>query len=271
MKFAALLRAALLRFESCLSQFAPLTGLEVVGKRVEETVIIVEVRLNVNLMAHTIEQVISKMQRSHIQMLDTMIDRQRQDLTEEEVGPLLSLMDKAEEKAGDWFNSPEKFELATNAAMMAQRKIIIEGVKNQRLRVVDVGPLRSAANFAAKSNDPTLALQLLQRAEATMLQWSPLAKGPKVELLDDGTLARNSGVEGECVRTMSPLPRQGVHSISVVYEYDGLQTSNGTNEGSGEWTGILKAASHALPLLLLTVSPNRTSLRLFYGAARRVV
>ena len=33
--------------------FAPLTGLEVVGKRVEGEVIVVEVRLNVNLMALT--------------------------------------------------------------------------------------------------------------------------------------------------------------------------------------------------------------------------
>lgn len=48
------------------------------------------------------------MQRSHIQMLDTMIDRQKQDLTEEEVGPLLSLKDKAEALDGDYFNSPDK-------------------------------------------------------------------------------------------------------------------------------------------------------------------
>ena len=50
------------------------------------------------------------------------------DLTEEEVRPLLSLKDKAEIKEGQWFNSPEKFEEATNAAMEAQRKIIVEGV-----------------------------------------------------------------------------------------------------------------------------------------------
>ena len=66
-----------------------------VGKRVVGEVIVVEVRLNVNLMALTIEQVIAKMQRSHIQMLDTMIDRQKQDLTEEEVvaGPADQLED----------------------------------------------------------------------------------------------------------------------------------------------------------------------------------
>ena len=39
--------------------FAPLTGLEVVGKRVEGGIIVVEERLNVNLMALTIERVIA--------------------------------------------------------------------------------------------------------------------------------------------------------------------------------------------------------------------
>eukprot|EP00966_Prymnesium_polylepis_P302948 6998510-Prymnesium_polylepis.1 len=178
-------------------------------------------------------------------MLDTMIDRQRQDLTEEEVGPLLSLMDKAEEKPGEWFNSPEKFESATNDAMMAQRKIIIEGVKNQRLRVVDVSQLRSAANFAAKSNDPQLALQLLLRADATMFQWSPSAKGQKLELLEEGMLARNGGTVGECVRTMSPLPKQGVHAIKVLYEYDGLQSAVATTGSGGYITGVLSAAYEA--------------------------
>jgi hypothetical protein len=172
-----------------------LTGLEVIGKRVVGGIIVVEVRLNVNLMALTIEQVrrpfpppgcpslvcthlrvfeprtsrvssqvIAKMQRSHIQMLDTMIDRQKQDLTEEEVGPLLSLKDKAEAIGGEWFNSPDHFEEATNKAMEAQREIVIEGVKNSRLRGIDASQLRSAANFAAKSNKPMLALRLLTKA-----------------------------------------------------------------------------------------------------------
>jgi hypothetical protein len=130
--------------------FAPLTGLEVVGRRVQKKLLIVEVRLNVNLMAMTIEQVVAKMQRSHVQILDTMIDRQKLDLTEDEVRPLLSLKDKAEAKPGIWFNSPEKFEEATNAAMEAQRRIVIQGVKDSRLRKIDVSQLRSAAHFSAK-------------------------------------------------------------------------------------------------------------------------
>jgi hypothetical protein len=146
--------------------FAPLTGLEVVGRRVQKKLLIVEVRLNVNLMAMTIEQVVAKMQRSHVQMLDTMIDRQKLDLTEDEVRPLLSLKDKAEAKPGIWFNSPEKFEEATNAAMEAQRRIVIQGVKDSRLRKIDVSQLRSAAHFSAKLGEPSFALRLLGQAQA---------------------------------------------------------------------------------------------------------
>merc|ERR1719367_1709392 len=40
--------------------FAPLTGIEVLGTRVESSVLIVEARLNINLAAMTIEQVVSK-------------------------------------------------------------------------------------------------------------------------------------------------------------------------------------------------------------------
>ena len=47
-------------------------------------------------------QVVSKMKQSHLQMLDTMISRQLQDLTEEEVAPLFSLRDKAEAELPDW-------------------------------------------------------------------------------------------------------------------------------------------------------------------------
>ena len=85
----------------------PLTGLEVVGKRVEGKVLVVSVRLSVNMMSQTIEEVIAQMKRSHLQMLDTMIAQQQIELTEKEVGPLHSLRDKASAMKGVWFNIPE--------------------------------------------------------------------------------------------------------------------------------------------------------------------
>ena len=49
--------------------FPPLTSLEVTGKRVEGLMIVVTVRLSVNMMSQTIEQVVSKMKQSHLQSM----------------------------------------------------------------------------------------------------------------------------------------------------------------------------------------------------------
>ena len=47
-------------------QFAPLTGLEVQGTRVQDDVLIVDVRVSVNLQSRTIEEVVRGAARSHI-------------------------------------------------------------------------------------------------------------------------------------------------------------------------------------------------------------
>lgn len=52
--------------------FAPLTGIEVLGTRVEGSVLIVQARLNVNLVAMTIEQVISKRWKMVVDMCQNL-------------------------------------------------------------------------------------------------------------------------------------------------------------------------------------------------------
>ena len=57
--------------------FAPLTGVDVRSVRVvHSSVLLVTVRLSVNMLAMTIEQVIAKMKMSHLQLLDIMIEKQ---------------------------------------------------------------------------------------------------------------------------------------------------------------------------------------------------
>jgi len=65
---------------SCLSQyphekeicFAPLTGIEVQGTRVEGSLLLVQARLNINLVATTIEEVVAKRRKMVIQMCDQL-------------------------------------------------------------------------------------------------------------------------------------------------------------------------------------------------------
>ena len=57
--------------------FPPYTGLEVLGTRVEGSVLVVELRLNVNLMSPTIEAAVSKMRSAHLQLLDIIHSNMR--------------------------------------------------------------------------------------------------------------------------------------------------------------------------------------------------
>ena len=59
---------------SFCAQFAPLTGIEVLSTRVEGSVLVAEVRLSVNLTNRSIDEVLSKLQRSHLQLLDLALD-----------------------------------------------------------------------------------------------------------------------------------------------------------------------------------------------------
>ena len=54
--------------------FAPLTGLELRGSRVEDAVLIYEAVLTINLNAKTLEQVVAKMRRAHLDLVQLFID-----------------------------------------------------------------------------------------------------------------------------------------------------------------------------------------------------
>merc|ERR1719414_2321278 len=52
--------------------FAPLTGIEVQGIRVQGSLLVVEARLNINLASLTIEQVVSKRKKMVIDMCENL-------------------------------------------------------------------------------------------------------------------------------------------------------------------------------------------------------
>ena len=104
--------------------FPPLTGLEVRAMRVHDAILVVEVRLDINLGA-TIEQVIAKMQSSHLQLLDIM----REDLffagvPRTGLAPLVALRRKQAARGGAWFNSIDNYKQATAAALEARRGVL---------------------------------------------------------------------------------------------------------------------------------------------------
>jgi hypothetical protein len=102
--------------------FAPLTGLEVVGApKVEQSVIVVELRLSCNLHDLTIEQILAKMQKTHLDLVDIV----RIDIT------LLGFpraacyaLDEHEKthtkRQAKWFNSTANYMEATKMALQCK-------------------------------------------------------------------------------------------------------------------------------------------------------
>ena len=101
--------------------FPPLTGMEVVSQPVAERgMIVVELRLSCNLHDLPISEVIAKMQRSNLGLLDIIQENFKfAGAPERALAPLRALRQEAEKRPGAWFNSAANFKLATSQARHA--------------------------------------------------------------------------------------------------------------------------------------------------------
>ena len=105
--------------------FAPLTGLEVQGTSVSDDILVVDVRVSINLQALTIEQVVSKMQTSHLQLITMLEDEFKYGgAPARALAPLESLMIDAKALQPTWFNVPQHFKNATEDALDAQERVV---------------------------------------------------------------------------------------------------------------------------------------------------
>ena len=81
--------------------------------------------LSVNLMSPTIEQVVSKMKRSHLSLLDLLLERLNgANAPMAARHELLTRRKEQAEREADEFNAPDAFQAATNAALLAQRRAL---------------------------------------------------------------------------------------------------------------------------------------------------
>ena len=78
--------------------FGPLTGIEVLGTRIDGTVVVIECSFSVNLMALTIEQVIGKMQAKHISLVSTMLGELKHCAPAKALAPLQAVLEDAKRR-----------------------------------------------------------------------------------------------------------------------------------------------------------------------------
>ena len=104
--------------------FAPLTGLEVLESWMVGNVQVVELRLNTNQKNLTIEEVIGKMKRSHLDLLDLMSDDLKYSgAPDPTLLPLVSLKQEAREISAEIFNRPAEYGAYTRRALDTQQKV----------------------------------------------------------------------------------------------------------------------------------------------------
>ena len=112
--------------------FAPLTGIEVIGSRVVESLLVVEVRLNINLRSLTIEQVLGKMKASYVSLL-SLIDEglQRDASASEERERLQAIREEANGTPAEHYNEVENYKTAVNNALDVKRDIDTKAIRDR--------------------------------------------------------------------------------------------------------------------------------------------
>ena len=152
--------------------FPPYTGLEVLGTRVEVSVLVVELRLNVNLMSPTIEAAVSKMRSAHLQLLDIIHSNLRAaNAPKQLLDSLRGLRGSEQGKEPDYFNRVQNFRDATEMALDAQHEGFL-ALHNKQLWEHEYKDtphaipekMRLAAIVCARSGEHEVALSLLQQA-----------------------------------------------------------------------------------------------------------
>ena len=152
--------------------FPPYTGLEVLGTRVEKSVLVVELRLNVNLMSPTIEAAVSKMRSAHLQLLDIIHSNLRAaNAPQQLLDSLKGLRGSEQGKEPNYFNRVQNFRDATEMALDMQHEGFL-ALHNRQLweHEYKTKPnaipekMRLAAIVCARSGEHEVALSLLQQA-----------------------------------------------------------------------------------------------------------
>ena len=144
--------------------FAPLTGLEVVSAPRAVVidgvdVLIVELRLSCNLHDETMEQVVGRMQRTHLTLLDSM---RVPSAPAKAMSPIDAVASRAQRRGHHFFNFKEGFLAATAEAFEAQ-DAVLEALATSEAWESEVG---DPAEVAARMRTTAEVLARRERHEA---------------------------------------------------------------------------------------------------------
>ena len=152
--------------------FPPLTGLEFLYHSVEDGhVLVVTVRPSVNLRSLTFEQVVAKMQSSHVQLVDLLTDGLRfAGVPRSALQPLINLKTAAKQREPSWYNATRNYREATELAIQTQTTAFEalsgagrDGDEAPLADSMEVDKILGAAELAARAGEHKVAIDLLLR------------------------------------------------------------------------------------------------------------
>ena len=115
--------------------FGPLTGIEVLSTHVDGQVVVVECGFSVNLRALTIEQVLNKLQGSHLDLIRMFsLDFFTSGVPAQQLEGLTRLREAATKRDGTWFNDANHFQSATAKAFEERDAVLRWMVEGARLK-----------------------------------------------------------------------------------------------------------------------------------------
>jgi hypothetical protein len=131
--------------------FAPLTGVEVLDTRVDGSVLVVVLRPTTNQKAATIDQVVSRLQNSHVQFVDLLMEEfTRADAPSGALMPLKTLKSSALKREPKWFNEAENYREATDKALSAKEEVFTLLDKMAKEEVSTLFPSKETLTASAR-------------------------------------------------------------------------------------------------------------------------
>ena len=150
--------------------FGPLTGMQLMKTRVDRSSIVAEVRLSVNLNALTIEQVVAKLKRAHLDLgLLVANGFTHNGVPELALGPMRRQRSTAESRDAAWFNHPSHFVAATEE-VFAARAEVFERMR-ERSAWSGTATMVQAATMCSREGEHGVATDVLRLSGLSPAEW----------------------------------------------------------------------------------------------------
>ncbi len=217
--------------------FAPLCGLEMLDTRVEAGVLVASLRISINLTTLPIEATLARMQRSHLDLCDLLLQDLHLKVPDAMLVGLSSHRDQAAHYPPEWFNLSQNFDDTTKKALKERDRIFEDFSRGEKLKPIwehervkygdakCVRRMTQCAELCARAGKVEGALVLLEQSlQYEVAMPVPPQRRPSI------AIARSSSASGSNSSLASPS--------SSASPARALRLQRGTSRGGGSSSSL---------------------------------